>query len=126
MPLARGLTELVSYPNLLPLHIASGPFYQSNLSLPLLLAVRATATVLPPMAPPSSSTLLLAAWAYLHVYQHGFHVSALNGLHEALTCGMSGGEVDRLGSGSGGLQSCVPMLVRFLCLVPRELTLVAF
>ena len=48
MPLARGLTELVSYSNLLPLHIASGPFYQSNISLPLLLAVRATATVLPP------------------------------------------------------------------------------
>ena len=55
---------------------------------------------------------LLAVWAYLHTYQHGIHVSVLNGLQQALTCELTGGTVSRGHVSAVPLDSCVPMLVR--------------
>jgi len=46
-----------------------------------------------------STRLVSAIWAVFHSFLHGYHISALNGVQDALTCDQSGSVM--------GLRKCI-------------------
>jgi hypothetical protein len=60
-----------------------------------------------------STRLVSAIWAVFHSFLHGYHISALNGVQDAVTCDQRGSVM--------GLQKCIDIDVRGIESVPQPL-----